>query len=463
MASRGTGISTIDMVHGPLLGKIMLFSLPLMASTVLQLLFNAADVVVVGQFAGYGSLAAVGSTTNIIYLVTNLLIGISVGVNVVIARNAGQTGRDREISLALHTAVLLAIVGGVALGGVGMLAAGPIMTLVSTPEDIYGLTVLYLRIYFVGTPFVMLYNYGAAALRAVGDTRRPLLYLLVSGVANVVLNLFFVIALRMDVAGVALATVLSQLLSAALVMRCLSAAQGSLHFSWKKLTMDLPSLKSMAHVGIPAGLQSCLFSLSNAVQQWAINTYNSSVIVAGSSASSSVENFVYSSMNAFHHASQTFISQNIGAGRRERVSPVFRLCMICTIVLGIVLSAIVLIFAPQFISLYNPEPEVVQAGVLRLQVVVPYYIIFGAADVLVGSIRGCGVPVVPVVINLLGTCALRLVWCGLLDTSRYGVEYVYLSYPVSWTVVLVALSAFWLWLRYKDKKLAESPAPREEI
>lgn len=433
---------TIDMIHGPLLGKILLFSLPLMATNLLQMLFNAVDIIVVGRFAGYGSLAAVGSTSSIIFLITNLLIGIAVGVNVVIARYLGEGQREKEISQAIHTAVLVALVGGVILGAVGLWASDWALTLMSTPEDIYDLALTYLRIYFLGTPFVMLYNYGTAALRAMGDTRRPLVYLILSGGTNLVLNLYFVIVLKLDVAGVALATVLSQLLSAALVLGCLMRAKDAFHFSWKLLRLDRYSLARMTQIGIPAGIQSCLFSLSNVAIQGAVNSY-SSVVVAGCSAGASIENFLYVSMNAFHHASQTFISQNIGAAQFQRIKKIVSICLICTLILGILQSAAVLCFASELVRIYNKDLAVVAAGTLRLQIVASLYVVFGFADVLMGAIRGCGDPTTPVIINLLGTCVLRVIWVWLLDTSRFGVEYIYLSYPVTWLVILAALAMDW--------------------
>lgn len=296
----GRGVDrAMDMTHGPLLGKVLLFSLPLMASNLLQMLFNTADTVVVGRWAGHASLAAVGSTACIINLTVNLLVGISVGVNVVVARYLGETGREAEIGKALHTAMLVGIVGGTALGGVGILASGWMLDLISAPADVRPLALFYIRVYFIGTPFMMVYNYGAAALRAAGDTRRPLLFLTVSGALNVVLNLFFVISLGLDVAGVALATVISQGFSAVLVLVCLIRSRGALHFSFRQLRLDPWSLRAMARVGIPAGVQGCLFSLSNVALQGAINSYDS-IVVAGYSAGASIENFLYISMNAFH-------------------------------------------------------------------------------------------------------------------------------------------------------------------
>ena len=441
--------AAMDMTRGPLLGKILIFSLPLMASNFLQLLFNAADVVVVGRFAGHECLAAVGSTSSIVYLFTNLLIGLAVGVNVIIARYLGQGNHGEEISRVIHTSVFIALVGGVLLGGIGSISTRWVLTMIDTPADVFDLTAIYLQIYFVGSPFVMIYNYGAAALRAMGDTRRPLLFLLLSGVVNLGLNLLFVIVFQLHVVGVAIATVISQILSSVLVLYCLACARGEFCFSWKKLRLDWVSLRQIAYVGIPAGLQSCLFSLSNVVIQSAINAYGS-VIMAAVSAGSNIENFIYTSMNAFHQASQTFISQNIGAGRYDRISRVIRLCMGCTVILGVVQGIFVVCFAPELIGIYNSDPAVIEAGTIRLLIVGSVYVIFGIADVLIGSIRGYGVPIAPVIINLLGTCVFRVIWITCIDTSIHGVEWVYLSYPVSWSIILAALAVFWLCLRRRE-------------
>lgn len=448
---------SIDMTRGPLLGKILLFSLPLMASNILQLLFNAADVVVVGRFAGHASLAAVGSTTSVVSLFTTLLVGLSVGVNVLIARYLGVGNCRREISLALHTAIATALISGVLLGIVGVLAAAWMLEIIAVPPDVYPLALLYVRLYFLGTPAVMLYNYGAAALRATGDTRRPLVFLLVSGIVNVALNLLFVIVWQMDVAGVALATVISHYLSAGLVLACLCRTQDELHLSWRRLCLDRQSLVQMARVGVPAGVQNCLFSLSNVAIQSAINSY-SSEIIAGCSAAASIESFLYISMNAFHHACQTFTSQNVGAGRYERIGPTVRICLLCTVALGLFLSVAALAFPGQLVGIYNQDPAVIQAGAERLRLVGALYVIYGVADVLIGAIRGCGIPVAPVVINLLGTCVFRLVWVALLDTSTMGVVWVNLSYPASWLAITVALGIFWRRLRRKMADTCAGPA-----
>lgn len=428
--------NSIDIVTGPLLKNLLLFSLPLMATNILQLLFNAADVVVVGRYASYASLAAVGSTTSIVNLVVNLLIGISVGVNVLIARYLGAGDRSNEISAAV------ALIGGIVLGGIGCMAAEWILRAVSTPEDIFSLALTYLYIYFAGTPAIMLYNYGAAALRARGDTRRPLIFLTISGVVNVALNLFFVIACRMDVAGVALATVISEALSALLILTCLTRADDELHFSWRQLRIDRRSLIQMFKIGIPAGIQSCLFSLSNVAIQGAINAYGS-VVIAGCSAASSIEGFIYVAMNSFHQAAQTFMSQNIGAGKYERIRGILKRCILCTVVTGAVLSALSLLLNEPLLRIYNEDPLVIAAGGVHLYMVATLYFIFGIADVLIGAIRGCGSPVAPVVINLLCTCALRLLWVAVIDTSTMSVGLVYASYPTSWLLLLIVLTLCW--------------------
>ena len=344
--------------------------------------------------------------------------------------------------------MLLGLAGGALLGAAGSLTAGWMLDLIAAPADVRPLALIYLRIYFAGTPFTMVYNYGAAALRAAGDTQRPLIFLTVSGVLNVALNLFFVISLQMDVAGVALATVISQGLSAALILVCLCLSPGELHVSLRRLRVDRRSLKSMARIGIPAGLQGCLFSLSNVVIQGAINSYDS-IVIAGYSAGASIEHFVYIATNAFHHACQTFTSQNLGARQHRRILRTLHICILCTVVLGGALCVLVLGLARPLISIYNSDPAVIEAGAARLWTVVPFFLLFAVGDVLVGVIRGCGSAVAPVVINLLTTCVLRLAWIQMLDTSAVDVTWVYASYPVSWAALLAVLAVYWLYLRRK--------------
>lgn len=451
---------SIDMTHGPLLGKILLFSLPLMASNILQMLFNAADTVVVGRFVGHASLAAVGSTVSIIALFINLLIGLSVGVNVVIARYIGLTQHEHEISRTLHTSITMALIGGVILGGVGILASSWVLDIISIPEDVRPLALIYVRIYFLGTPFTMLYNYGAAALRARGDTQRPLIYLFISGVVNFLLNLFFVIVWKMDVVGVALATVISQGVSAVLILGCLARSHDELHFSWRLLCVDTQRLKDIARIGIPTGIQACLFSVANIVIQGAINSYGS-VVMAGVSAAMSIENFLYLSMNAFQQSCQTFISQNLGAGEYGRIGRVMRTCLWCTVVLGIAQSILAVLFAGPLVSIYNTDPAVVQAGILRLWIVGSTYTLWGLSDVLMGGIRGYGISLSPMLINLVGTCGVRLIWIALLDTPNVSEGWVHFSFPMSWVCLLAVLAPYWIHLRRKEARMLASEGTTE--
>ena len=369
----------LDMTHGPLLGKILLFSVPVMLTSLLQVAFNAADVIVVGQFAGYSSLAAVGSSTSTIFLFINMLVGISVGVNVLIANYVGAGDKDREISHALHTAMTVALVGGLIMGSVAIIFIPYVLHWMSTPPDVYDKALLYMRIYFSGTLFLMAYNYGTAALRAIGDTERPLFFLIISGVTNVVLNLIFVIFLKLDVAGVALATIISEALSAFLVLRCLSKETGPWRFDVRRLAIHRNALYDLCRIGVPAGIQACLFSLSNVVIQGAINTYGS-LVVAACGAAANIENVMYILMNAFHQASMTFVGQNLGAGKWERVKRVVTICVSLVTCVGIMEAIAARLWAPEMIGLFNSNPDVIAYGVERLLWVTAPYFVFGIAD-----------------------------------------------------------------------------------
>ncbi|MBQ4148587.1 MAG: MATE family efflux transporter [Clostridium sp.] len=443
---------SIDMIHGPLLPKILIFALPLMASNLLQLLFNAADIIVVGRFSGPESqlsLAAVGSTTSIVALFVYLLVGLSVGVNVIAAHCYGA-GNQEEIGKIVHTSVFVALSGGLLFTAAGLLASRAMLAAVSTPEEVFSLALLYIRIYFFGIPFTLLYNYGAALLRARGDTERPLLYLTASGLLNVVLNLFFVVVLHMNVAGVALATVLSQGLSAGLILRFLIVSQDELHLDFRKLRPDRQIFLRLMQLGLPAGLQSSLFSIANIVIQAAINSYGSTVMAAVSAAFS-IESFLYVAMNSFHHAAQTFTGQNLAAGEQKRADRVLWLCLGCTVAVGSVSSALVVLFAEPLIGIYNTNPAVIAAGVERLKIVASTYVIYGMADILTGAIRGYAVSVAPMLINLFCTCICRVVWIGLLDTSTKPVTWVHASFPISWAFLLIALAGYMVYLRHRKK------------
>ena len=333
------------MLHGPLAGKLLLFALPLMLSSLLQLLFNAADVVVVGRYVGKQALAAVGSNTALINLLVNLFVGFSVGANVIVARDLGA-GQEEDVRRSVHTALTVALLSGVFLMAVGAALSRTLLELTSSPEDVIDLATLYLRIYFCGMPANMFYNFGSAILRAQGDTRRPLYFLTAAGIVNVGLNLIFVIGLQMSVAGVALATIAAQYISAVLVFICLMRDQGPLHFDLHCLQLDRRTIKRVLQVGLPAGFQGLVFSLSNVVIQSSINTF-ASTVVAGSTASANIEGFVYASMNAFYQSTLTFVSQNYGAGECKRVDKILKLCLAYVTVCGLILGLLAGLDLPQ--------------------------------------------------------------------------------------------------------------------
>ena len=438
---------SIDMVNGPLAGKLLLFALPLMLSSLLQLLFNAADVVVVGRYAGKEALAAVGSNGSLINLLVNLFIGFSVGANVVVARDLGA-GREEDVGKSVHTSVTLSLISGVVLMAAGTILARQLLVWTASPAEVIGLATVYLRIYFCGMPANMLYNFGAAILRAQGDTRRPLYFLSIAGVTNVALNLLFVIVLEMSVAGVALATIISQYISALLVLQCLIRDKGALRLDLKKLGLDKRVIIRICQVGLPAGFQGIVFSLSNVVIQSSINSFNSTAIVAGSSTSSNIEGFVYTGMNAIYQTCLTFTSQNYGAGKCRRVDRTLLLCLGYVTAIGLALGNLAVFLGPQLASIYAPgEPEVVAQAVLRLQYVCSLYFLCGIMDTMVGVLRGLGYSVVPMVVSMVGACVTRLVWVATIFQVYRSPEVLYLSYPVSWTITLTVHILFFLFIR----------------
>ncbi len=437
---------SIDMLHGPLAGKLLLFALPLMASSLLQLLFNAADVVVVGRFVGKEALAAVGSNGALINLMVNLFVGLSVGANVVVARELGA-GRQEDVRRSVHTSIALAGLSGVILMVLGAVLARQLLTLMSSPEDVIELSSLYLRIYFLGMPANMLYNFGAAILRAQGDTRRPLYFLSIAGVVNVCLNLVFVIVFHMSVAGVALATIAAQYISAVLVLLCLMRDEGPLHLELKALCLDKQVVKKIVRVGFPAGFQGMLFSLSNVVIQSTINSFGS-VVVAGSAASSNIEGFVYAGMNAVYQTALTFVSQNYGAGECKRVDRISVLCLSYTTVIGLFLGGLAVIFGEQLAAIYAPgDPAVIAAAEERMMYVCTLYFICGLMDTMVGILRGLGHSVVPMIISLVGACGLRLLWIAFVFPFFRTPAALYISYPVSWVVTTAMHVIFFFMVR----------------
>ena len=436
----------IDMIHGPLAGKLLVFAIPLMLSSILQLLFNAADVIVVGRWSGKEALAAVGSNTSLINLMVNLFVGFSVGTNVVVARDLGA-GREEDVRDSVHTSIALSLISGVVLMGLGLLLSRQMLELMGSPEDVIGLAAVYLRIYFCGMPGNMLYNFGAAILRAQGDTKRPLYFLTAAGIINVILNLVFVIVFHMDVAGVALATIISQYVSAILVLLTLMRDKGPLRVDLRALRLDMKVVRRILQVGLPAGFQGVVFALSNVVIQSSINSFGSTV-VAGSAASSNIEGFVYAGMNAFYQTALTFTSQNYGACECKRVDRIMGLCLLYSGLIGLVLGNLAYLFGYPLGSIYAPgQEEVIAQAVDRLSICCTTYFLCGLMDTQVGVLRGIGYSVVPMIVSLVGSCALRLLWVATIFQLNRTPEMLYLSYPVSWAITAATHFVFFLFIR----------------
>ena len=437
----------MDMCSGPILSKILAFALPLMLSGILQLLFNAADIVVVGRFAGSEALAAVGSTSSLINLIINMFIGLSIGANVVAARSYGA--RDAEaVSETVHTAVFSALVGGVILIFAGILLARPMLTLMGTPDDVIDQSALYMQIYFIGMPAFMLYNFGAAILRAIGDTKRPLYFLTLAGVVNVVFNLIFVIVFKMGVAGVALATIISQIISAALITLCLIKTEGPCHLDIKQLKFHKKSLMEMLRIGLPAGLQGTIFNISNVLIQSSVNSFGS-LVMAGNTAASNIEGFVYTAMNAVYQTSLSFTSQNMGAKEFKRVDKVLVQCLLVVAVVGIVLGNGAYLFGGQLLGIYSSSPEVIQYGLVRLSLVSATYFLCGLMDVFVGSIRGLGYSIMPMLVSLTGACLFRVIWILTIFQVERTLFCLYISYPISWVLTTSIHAVCYLLVRKK--------------
>ena len=422
----------MDMCNGPLLKKLLTFSLPLVLTGVLQLFYNAADIVVVGRFAGAEALAAVGSTGALINLLVNVFMGLSVGASVVVAQQYGANDRA-GVSDTVHTSMLVALVCGVGVGVFGYFMAAPMLEWMGTPDDVIQQAALYVRIYFVGMPVNMLYNFGGAVLRAVGDTKRPLFFLTVSGIINVVLNLFFVIAFGMGVAGVAWATIISQAVSAVLVIRCLMRTDSCIRLIPRQLRIHKQPLLRIARIGLPAGLQGSIFSISNVLIQSAVNSFGS-VVMAGNAAASNLEGFIYTSMNSIYQACMTFTGQNMGAQKYRRARRVLPVCLGIVTVIGAAMGGVFLLLGPQLISIYNTDPQVIEMGMQRLVVICSTYYFCGMMDVLVGQMRGMGYSVIPMIVSLTGACGFRVLWIYTIFAANPTLRTLYISYPVSWVI-----------------------------
>ena len=425
----------IDMCSGSIMDKLISFSLPLMLSGVLQLMFNAVDIVVVGRFSGSQALAAVGSTTALINLFTNLFIGISLGANVLAARFFAS-GKAREMSETVHTAISLAAISGIIMAFAGLLFSRLALELMGTPSDVIDQSSLYMKIYFIGMPFFMLYNYGAAILRAIGDTKRPLFYLIISGCINAALNMILVIVFHLGVAGVAIATVISQMLSCILVLKCLYQSEGSYQLRFSKLTLKKYCLKQIFQVGIPAGIQSTVITFSNVLLQSSVNSFGS-IAMAGYTAANNIFGFLYMAVNSVTQACMSFTSQNYGVSKYKRMDRVLADCMILTVIVSLLLGCGSYVFGHQILRIYTEDADVIACGMEILSYTTVTYFFCGIMDLFPGALRGMGHSAVPMLLSIIGTVGTRVVWIFGVFPHHRSLAALFLSYPVSWIVTIL--------------------------
>ncbi len=445
----------IDMCNGSIMDKLISFSLPLMLSSILQLMFNAVDIIVVGRFSGSQALAAVGSTTALINIFTNLFIGISLGANVLAARYYAA-GRDKEMSESVHTAITLALVSGILMAFVGFAAAKAALGLMDTPGDVIDQAAVYMRIYFLGMPFFMLYNYGAAILRAVGDTKRPLLFLFAAGMANVGLDLLLVIVIPLGVAGVAIGTVTSQMISCILVLRCLYRTESSYQLRFSKLTVKEVYLKRIFQVGIPAGIQSTVINFSNAMLQSSVNSFGSTAM-AGYTAANNILGFLYVAVNAVTQACMSFTSQNYSVGKQKRMDRVLLDCGILSVGVSVILGTGAYVFGSQVLGIYTADEAVIQCGLEILSITTVPYFLCGIMDLLPGALRGMGHSAVPMVLSVIGTVGTRIVWIYGFFPQHRSLYFLFISYPGSWIItILMQAVCFWFVRRQCIRRIVEA-------
>ena len=444
----------IDMCNGTIMDKLIAFAFPLMLSGVLQLMFNAVDIIVVGRFSGSSSLAAVGSTTALINVFTNLFIGISLGANVLAARFFA-TGREKEMSETVHTSITFALISGIVMAIIGQICAKGALELMGTPEDVIGLSTLYMRIYFLGMPFFMLYNYGAAILRAVGDTKRPLYFLVVSGVINAVLNMVLVIVFDLGVAGVAIATVFSQMISCVLVLICLARTDASYRLYISKLGMKQEYLEQIFRVGIPAGIQSTVINFSNALLQSSVNSFGSTAM-AGYTAANNVLGFLYMSINSVTQACMSFTSQNYGVGKYKRMDRVLLDCLILSVSVALLLGCGAYIFGTQILQIYTDDAQVIQCGLEILSITTVPYFLCGIMDLFPGALRGMGYSAVPMILSIIGTVGTRILWIFVFFPQYRSLYFLFISYPGSWLATIVMQVICFIVVRRHVHSLAEN-------
>ncbi len=435
----------IDMCNGTIMDKLISFSLPLMLTSILQLMFNAVDIIVVGRFTGSQALAAVGSTTALINIFTNLFIGVSLGANVLAARYYAA-GQEKEMSESVHTAITLALISGVIMAFVGFASSGAALSLMDTPEDVIGQATLYMQIYFLGMPFFMLYNYGAAILRAVGDTKRPLMFLAVSGMANVVLDLLLVIVIPLGVAGVAIGTVSSQMISSILVIRCLQKTEGSYQLSFRKLGIKKIYMIRIFQVGIPAGIQSTVINFSNALLQSSVNSFGATAM-AGYTAANNILGFLYVSVNAVTQACMSFTSQNYSVGKQKRMDRVLLDCMILSAGAAGLLGVGAYVFGDQVLRIYTAEPDVIRCGLEILSITTVPYFLCGVMDLFPGALRGMGRSAVPMVLSVIGTVGTRILWVYVFFPHHRSLYFLFISYPGSWLITIAMQAVCFFYVR----------------
>lgn len=439
-----------DMCSGPLFGKILMFALPIMAMNILQLTFNAADMVIVGRFSGSEALAAVGATGSLINLIVTLFMGLSVGTSVIVAQDYGA-GKPADVSRSVHTSVVISIISGLVIMAIGLALCEPLLNIMGTPKDIFDLSVLYMKIYFLGLPATMVYNFGAAILRAVGDSRHPMYYLIITGIINVIFNLFFVIVMDMSVGGVAWATVISQYLSVLLIMNYLFKSDGAIRVIPRQMRIDGHKLKSIVKIGLPAGLQGLLFSISNVLIQSAVNSFGSTM-VAASSASSNVEGFVGTTMNAYYNAAITFTGQNMGAKEYNRIDIIAKICTILIFVTWIILGGVALLFGRSFLSMYVSDPEIIELGMQRLNIMMAVYFTCGVMNVYPGLTRGMGYSILPMLCTLIGACLMRIVWLVTVFSWHPTMTMLFICYPVTWTLAGLGQVGSFFYARHQIRK-----------
>lgn len=429
----------MDMCHGPILKKIILYTLPIMATGILQHLFNAADLIIVGRFCGSNSVGAVGATSALTALFVNLFIGFSTGTGVAVAHAIGSRD-DIQVHRAVHTAFPIAFICGGFVSILGFFISRPMLEIMNTPPEYIALSAVYMKIYFAGMIFNMTYNYGASIMRAAGDTKSPLIFLTLSGVLNVILNVIFVTLFHMDVAGVALATTVSQAVSAILVCTALSKRTDAVRLSFRKLRIHIQPLKKIMLIGIPSGIQSSLFSISNTIIQSAVNSFGE-VVASGCAAASSIEGFHYLIINSFNHTALNFTGQNVGARKYDRVKKIMITCFILAIVIGLSSGLLFFAFAKPLLSIYiTDSAEAINYGLQRMTVFTLTYFLCGLMEVTTGCIRGFGVSLAPMIITVLGVCGIRITWVNTIFKipEFHTLTSLYSSFPISWTITFLA-------------------------